>query len=68
MQSPVSRAEMVPSPAPDEKALRKAMADAEHTPAYSQRFIEKHLDKERELGVIHKDPATGYITRVKAGS
>lgn len=67
MKSPVSNADLVASPAPDERTLLKGMHDADHQAAYAARFVDQHLEKERELGVIHKDPTTGYITRVKDG-
>lgn len=67
MKSPISGAEMVPSPAPDERAMIKAMIDSGSSAAYATNFVKRHLEKEQELGVLYTDPVTGYKTRSKDG-
>lgn len=67
MKSPTSGAEMIAQPAPDERAMIKAMIDAGSSAAYATNFVKTHLEKEKALGTLYRDPVTGYTMRVKPG-
>lgn len=55
----------IPYPAPDRRDLIKAMTDHGSNANYAAHFADRMLEKEQALGVIHRDPVTGYTTRVK---
>ena len=59
---------MVASPAPDRRKMIKALTDQGHSMNYAAQFVDEHLEKEKTLGTIYTDPATGYVMRVKEGA
>jgi len=66
MDCPQCKAPMLPSPAPDKRKLVKQMVDAGSSAAYATNFVDNHLEKEAELGVVYTCANCRYVTREKA--
>jgi len=58
---------MNPEPVPDRRTQVKVMTGHGSSAEYAGNFADKRLEKEVAAGVVHRCPACGYTTRVKAG-
>lgn len=65
MTCPQCHMTMLAQPVPERREQIKAMVDRGSTAAYASNFADRRLEKEAQVGVVHRCSACGYTTRVK---